>query len=127
MLHSHAKQSARANPKRRSHNARSSLTSKKPPTIAPCSRRAGAAAAPQRSLRSRSALAWFVRFTAAAERQLGKLDRPVQRRVLNILDEISQGNPRERGKAMQGDRHAWIYRVGEWRIICDLVDAETEV
>jgi mRNA interferase RelE/StbE len=69
-------------------------------------------------------LAWTVSFTATAERQLGKLDRPVQRRILNILDQISQGNPRDRGKPMQGDRHAWVYRVGEWRIICDLVDSE---
>ena len=72
-------------------------------------------------------MAWLVRFTTAAERQLGKFDRPVQRRILNILDEVSQGNPRERGKAMQGDRHAWIYRAGEWRIICDLVDRETVI
>lgn len=72
-------------------------------------------------------MAWIVRFTTAAERQLGKLDPPVQRRVLKILDEISQSNPRGRGKVMQGDRHAWIYRVGEWRIICDLVDSETAI
>ena len=69
-------------------------------------------------------MAWIVRFTTAAERQLGKLDRPVQRRLSKVLDEISRINPRDRGKAMQGDRHAWIYRVGEWRIICDLVDSE---
>lgn len=72
-------------------------------------------------------MAWAVRFTAAAERQLGKLDRPVQRRILNFLEDIAQGSPRDRGKAMQGDAHAWIYRVGEWRIICDLTDNEATI
>ena len=64
-------------------------------------RRASAADALQHWLRSRSALAWTVRFTTAAERQLSKLDRPVQRRFLNVTDEISQSNPRGRGKAMR--------------------------
>ena len=59
-------------------------------------------------------MAWAVRFTAAAEKQLSKLDRPVQRRILEFLEEIAQGDPRGKGKAMRGDAHAWRYRV--WAI-----------
>jgi len=72
-------------------------------------------------------LTWAVRFTAAAEKQLSKLDRPVQRRILKFLEEIAQGDPRDKGKAMQGDAHAWRYRVGDYRIVCDLVDLELVV
>ena len=72
-------------------------------------------------------MAWAVRFTAAAEKQLSKLDRPVQRRILEFLEEIAQGDPRGKGKAMRGDAHAWRYRVGDYRIVCDLVERELVV
>lgn len=72
-------------------------------------------------------MAWAVRFIAAAEKQLSKLDRPVQRRILKFLEELAQGNPRDKGKALQGDEHAWRYRVGDFRIVCDLVDREMVV
>ena len=67
-------------------------------------------------------MAWAVSFTAAAEKQPSRLDPPVQRRILKFLEEIAQGDPRGKGKAMQGDAHAWRYRVGDYRIVCDLVD-----
>jgi mRNA interferase RelE/StbE len=72
-------------------------------------------------------LAWAVRFTAAAEKQLSKLDRPVQRRIVRFLEQLAQGDPRAKGKAMQGDAHAWRYRTGDYRIVCDLVDRELVV
>lgn len=69
-------------------------------------------------------MAWSARFTAAAEKQLSKLDRPIQRRLLAFLEELVQGDPRSRGKALRGDAHAWRYRVGDYRVICDLADEE---
>ena len=54
--------------------------------------------------------------------------RPVQRRIVTFLEDIiAQGKPRESGKAPRGDRHAWHYRVGDYRIVCDLVDRELMV
>ena len=72
-------------------------------------------------------MAWAVRFTAAAEKQLAKLDRPVQRRILKFLENIVKGDPRDKGKALQGDERAWRYRVGDYRIVCDLVDRDMMV
>ena len=69
-------------------------------------------------------MAWTVRVTAAAEKQLAKLDRPVQRRILNFLEAIARSSPRAKGKAMQGDARAWRYRIGDYRVICDLVDSQ---
>lgn len=72
-------------------------------------------------------MAWSVRFNAAAEKQLSKLDRQVQRRILKFLEEIAKCGPRGKGKALQGDAHAWRYRVGDYRIVCDLVEGELVV
>jgi len=72
-------------------------------------------------------LAWTVRFTAAAEKQLSRLDRPIQRRILAFLELLVQGDPRSSGRALRGDAHAWRYRVGDYRLICDLVDDQVLV
>ena len=72
-------------------------------------------------------MTWAVKFTAAAEKQLAKLDRPVQRRIFKFLEDIVKGDPRDKGKTLQGDEHAWRYRVGVYRIVCDLVDREMVV
>ena len=69
-------------------------------------------------------MAWTVKVTTAAEKQLSKLDRPVQRRILLFLNDLAQGDPRGKDKALQGDAHAWGYRVGDYRLICDLVDGD---
>ena len=47
--------------------------------------------------------------------------------MLKFLEQIAQADPRSKGKAMQGDMHAWRYRVGDYRIVCDLVDRELVV
>jgi len=68
-------------------------------------------------------LAWTIQLAAAAEKTLSKLDPPVARRIVRKLDDVAAGDPRRVGEAMQGDERAWRYRIGDWRVICDLVDA----
>ncbi|MBV8709652.1 MAG: type II toxin-antitoxin system RelE/ParE family toxin [Acidobacteriaceae bacterium] len=68
-------------------------------------------------------MAWSVEFNDIAERQLRKLDRQWQKKILDYLeDEIaSLDDPRSRGKALTGDKGGlWRYRVGDYRIICSL-------
>ena len=67
-------------------------------------------------------MAWTVRFAAGAEKTLLKLDPPIARRIIRKLDQITAGDPRRTGEALQGDERAWRYRVGDWRLICDLDD-----
>ena len=67
-------------------------------------------------------MAWTVQLAAAAEKTLLKLDPPVARRIVKKLDDIASGDPRRLGEPLQGDERAWRYRVGDWRVICDLVD-----
>jgi mRNA interferase RelE/StbE len=70
-------------------------------------------------------LAWTIEFGPNARRELRKLDRPVQRRLLQYLEQrvIASGDPRQFGKALHGDRgDLWSYRVGDHRIICMIED-----
>jgi len=71
-------------------------------------------------------LACEVEYTATALRQLRKLDRATARRIVDYLDDVARlDDPRSRGKALVGDRAGiWRYRVGDYRILCELVDAE---
>jgi mRNA interferase RelE/StbE len=70
-------------------------------------------------------LAWTIEFRPNARRELRKLDKPVQRRLLNFLERrvLASGDPRQFGKALHGDKsELWSYRVGDCRIICLIED-----
>jgi len=71
-------------------------------------------------------LAWAVEFDPDALRDLRKLDRQLQQRLVTFLRERVAGlaDPRAIGEALAGAKHGsyWKYRVGDWRIICDILD-----
>lgn len=75
-------------------------------------------------------MAWTVEVSDFAERQLRKLDRTVQKRLLDWLDDRLEGckNPRHFGEALKGDLAGlWRYRVGDYRIICEIQEARLVV
>ncbi|WP_279020209.1 type II toxin-antitoxin system RelE family toxin [Mobiluncus mulieris] len=65
-------------------------------------------------------MAYRIEFSRTADRVLRKLDKPVAKRILDALEEISHlDDPRSQGKALTGNlARLWSYRVGEYRIIC---------
>ena len=70
-------------------------------------------------------MAWTVEIDSFAEKQLRKLDRSVQKRLLDWLSERVEGckNPRHFGEPLRGNLAGlWRYRVGEFRIICEIQD-----
>ena len=72
-------------------------------------------------------MAWSVEFIDTAKRQLAKLDRKWQAAILDFLeDQITPlDDPRSRGKPLAGDRKGlWRYRVGDYRILCELRNDE---
>lgn len=72
-------------------------------------------------------MAWNVEFLDSAKWQLRKIDKHWQRAILDYLeDEIAPlEDPRSRGKALVGDKRGlWRYRVGDYRILCEIRDAE---
>ena len=59
-----------------------------------------------------------------------KLDKPIARRILDFMDERVAGleNPRSTGKALTGPLgDFWRYRVGGYRVICDIQDGALRV
>lgn len=58
--------------------------------------------------------AWSLRVMPPARRDLKRLDRPVQRRILDALDRFVAA-PR-RGDIRKLDSVQWRLRVGDWRV-----------
>jgi mRNA interferase RelE/StbE len=71
-------------------------------------------------------LAWQIEFDPDALKDLRKLDRPVQVRLVAFLRDrlASLDDPRSIGEALSSTRLGtyWKYRVGDWRIVCDIQD-----
>lgn len=69
---------------------------------------------------------WQIEFDPDALKELKKLDRPIQSRLIAFLrDRLSvMDDPRSLGEALSGSRlgNYWKYRVGDWRIVCDIQD-----
>ena len=70
-------------------------------------------------------------FDPDAPKDLRKLDQPIQIRLVGFLRTrvSSLTNPRDIGEALSGQRLGsyWKYRVGDWRIICDIQDQKIVV
>ncbi len=70
-------------------------------------------------------MAWKIDYSDSARQQLRKLDRPTAKRILDYMDEriAPLKDPRSTGKALTGPiGEFWRYRVGNYRIICDIQD-----
>ena len=71
-------------------------------------------------------MAWRIDYTETARKQLRKLDRQAALRIVNFMDEriAGQADPRRTGKALAGPLIGtyWRYRVGSYRIVCDIQD-----
>ena len=64
-----------------------------------------------------------------AKKQLKNLDFTVQKRIAKFIDNLEGlENPRIKGKSLAGNLSGfWRYRVGDYRIICDIVDNEITI
>lgn len=72
-------------------------------------------------------MAWTLKFDPSATKQLAKLDKPVSRLIIRVLEEKLAGtkDPRKFGEALTGGlRGYWRYRIGDYRVICELRDHE---
>ena len=71
-------------------------------------------------------MAWTIEYAETARKQLRKLDKSAARRIVDFMDErvASSEHPRTMGKALKGPLgDLWRYRVGDYRIFCDIQDA----
>ncbi|CAB0486559.1 type II toxin-antitoxin system RelE family toxin [Corynebacterium diphtheriae] len=74
-------------------------------------------------------MAWEISFSPRAVKSFKKLDTGEQRRVSKFLREVGAlEDPRLRGKALTANKSGlWLWRVGDYRIIADIVDARVVV
>ena len=75
-------------------------------------------------------MAWTIDYTQTALNQLRKLDKQSARRILDFLDErvAQRDDLRSTGKALTGPLGGlWRYRVGDFRVICEIQDGELRV
>ena len=66
-----------------------------------------------------------IEYTETARKQLRKLDRTMQKRILDYMDEVALlENPRSRDKALvENMRGLWRYRIGDYRVICEIQES----
>jgi len=72
-----------------------------------------------------SVLAWQIELTAEAEKQLKKIDHSEAKRIKDYLrNKVEQlDDPRQLGSPLTGTlSNLWRYRVGDYRLICELQD-----
>lgn len=76
-------------------------------------------------------MAWSIEFTPNARKALRDLDKPVVHRILKFLNEriAPLEDPRCVGEALKGSElgEFWKYRVGDYRIICAIEDAQVVI
>jgi len=75
-------------------------------------------------------LVWTIEITRTAEKQIRKLDRVAQESIVRFLRERLKPaeNPRQWGKPLHGEKRGlWRYRVGDYRLICDIQDERITV
>ncbi|MEI0749779.1 type II toxin-antitoxin system RelE/ParE family toxin [Brachyspira pulli] len=67
-----------------------------------------------------------VSITRTAKKSLEKLDRNIQKRILDFLSDLETlEKPRVKGKSLKGElKEYWRYRVGDYRILSKIIDNE---
>ena len=70
-------------------------------------------------------MAWTIEYAASVQKPVAKLDPQTRKRIRSFLEEkiASLDDPRSQGKALTGPLSGlWRYRVGDYRVVCDIID-----
>jgi mRNA interferase RelE/StbE len=70
-------------------------------------------------------LVWTVEWDERAVRELNNLDPPVQKTLVEYMGQhiMTEADPRRLGKALKHELQGlWRYRVGDYRLICNIQD-----
>ncbi len=60
-----------------------------------------------------------------ASKAFRNMDNTIKQRIAALVDRIEASkNPRFSGKALKGNDKEWRYRVGDYRLICEIRDRE---
>ena len=73
-------------------------------------------------------MAWTIEITRTAKKDLSRIDKQHAKRLVRFLKDRVAPDPRASGKALAGELSGlWRYRVGDYRIICDIEDSAVRV
>ena len=73
---------------------------------------------------------WSIKYSKQFEKSLNKLDLKIKRQVLKYIEKLkSSDNPLLYAERLVGNSlgRFWRYRVGDYRIICEINDEEVIV
>ena len=70
-------------------------------------------------------MGYKVVMSPGATKEFRNLDNTIQKRIATLVDKIEAStNPRFSGKALKGNDKEWRYRVGDYRLECEIKDRE---
>ena len=75
-------------------------------------------------------MAWKIEFEKSAKKEIKKIDRQAQRVILRFLREkiATNENPRRFGGPLSRNLAGlWKYRIGDYRLICDIQEEKVVV
>lgn len=70
-------------------------------------------------------MSYKVEYSKTAKKQIKKMDQYTKIMIMNWINKnlVGCNDPREQDKALKGNlKNQWRYRVGDYRLICDIVD-----
>jgi len=68
---------------------------------------------------------YSILFTNRSRKQISKLNKDAQKRIVNYLESRVSLNPHNFGKSLVGGKKGlWRYRVDDYRIICNVSNNE---
>lgn len=70
---------------------------------------------------------WSLRYSRRAEKDIGRLDRPVRQRVLAALGDLAADPEGSSGIRKLSGRPGSRLRVGDWRVLFELNPAAREI
>jgi len=66
-------------------------------------------------------LAWRIEIGPRAEREIKLLDPQIRNRIVRFLEERVAPDPSRNAESLSGPlKGYWRYRVGDYRVICDI-------
>lgn len=72
-------------------------------------------------------MAWTIRYLKSARKEARKIDPQDRERIRDYMEQRVAGleDPRQLGEPLKGQLASlWRYRVGDYRVICELRDQE---
>ena len=70
-------------------------------------------------------MVYQIKFRDSAKKEFSKLEKNLQIRIYNFLENRVKGNPHLLKESLLGNKRGlWKYRVGDYRLVCQILDDE---